>query len=411
MLSFIFYPVFFVLSFLKTKLFGKARVLSSVCSKRLLFISNLILIKILCSALPVYSSQLREIADLYIESMGNNTYEAQIKANKTGMYRALLMVADKNGIRPDEIGKIPYQQLKEAFTISSIKNEVRNDGFYAATVNYQYNLQTINKALLKYGSDSVNERFYEYLILPILKQRKVVNIWGNDQEWHKKWETARNMLEYSKIFYPKSSKELAIKVSSQNVFNLSYADFTDIFPAILFKNVMLNVCELFTDSRSGETVINIKLLLINWDEVRNIKEQQYPIKDIKEIPYIIDTVITSTIEEYGRYNFASLDLDLEEGKGNAEGVEEKTSSADKPKTLLLNLYAINEGELQIVEDKLKKVEQIQSFTITHEHGRKYKVSIINNGSEFDLAEGLYINGLTFKKYGQIYHLIDLKRGI
>ena len=95
-----------------------------------------ILIIIISLATPVYSLGMMEVPDIYIEAEGNNKLEAQIKANKHGMQKAVLMIADKMGFKTSDISEVPYLRLKEVFTISSIRKEISTENHYSATVNY-----------------------------------------------------------------------------------------------------------------------------------------------------------------------------------------------------------------------------------------------------------------------------------
>ena len=180
-------------------------------------------------AFEVCASDLHGISDMYIESQGNNKYEAKIKAHELGMRRGVLIIADKMGIPSSHISKIPYLRLKETFNVSLVANETQTETTYSALVNYQYDLYSITKLLLDYGGDIVDNRFYEYLVLPIFKQKNVVNIWDESKQWNKQWALSRELLEQNKLIYPKPTKELMKILTPDKVLNLSYRNFIEIF--------------------------------------------------------------------------------------------------------------------------------------------------------------------------------------
>ena len=76
----------------------------------------------------------------------------------------------------------------------------------------------------------------------------------------------------------------------------------------------------------------------------------------------------------------------------------------------MNFDAFDNEELDLVISKLEQVEQIDNFAIEREDDTKYKIIIYTSVSEYELAEGLYFNGLSYKIHGDLYNLIDIKKG-
>ena len=185
------------------------------------------------------NSRIEEISDLFIEATGNNKYEAKIKAHEIGMFRALSLVIDRMGIENHGIGKISYYELSTVFTPINITNEFSSKEQYSATVTYQYQSGQIYKLLLNHGSTTVDNMFYEYLVIPVFKQNNKYTIWKKKRKWQKLWDEARELLEDRKIFYPENSLILSQKITSDNIMKLDYNEFIDIFPEHLFKKVMI----------------------------------------------------------------------------------------------------------------------------------------------------------------------------
>jgi len=349
-----------------------------------------------------------EISDIYIEAHGNNKYEAKIKAHEFGMRRAVLIVADKLGIPSSSIKKIPYIRLKEALYVSWVNNEKETDEAYSAVVNYKYDLYSINKLLLDYGGVTVDNKFYEYLVLPIFKQKNTINIWDETIQWNNKWGKSRNFLEQNKILYPAKNSELIKVIRSDNIFDLSYTNFLEIFQPILIKKVMLLVCEYFTDIDTGKSFMKVDFVIIEQNH-KKIIPFEYQINNIKEVPHIIDGIIKKTAGDYGKFvDNPAKRVDKEESI-LGENIPTK-HLVDDTRTIMLNSYIYDDEEFNIIKTKLANIKEIESFTTKHDYDRKYKIIIVTRRDDFKLAESFYLNGLSFKKYGNIYNLIDIKEG-
>lgn len=354
-----------------------------------------------------HASNSFEISDVYIDAQGNNKYEAKIKAHEKGMYRALLILADKIGINYMDLEKISYMRMKNVFAVSSIINEVETAESYSATVSYKYDLGSLNKMLLAYGNHIVDEKFYEYLILPIFKQRKVLNLWDETQMWNKLWASERKTLEQNRLFYPKASRTLSKILNEQNMFNYSYDNYLEAFQSILFKKVMLLVCEYFTDVNTGEAVMIVNSIIIGPDSDKKLTSQEYPIENQDEIPLIMEDVIAHIIRDHGKLR-NGIDY-VEKALSTDDEMISSLQDTDL-RTIMLNIEVFDEEELESIKAKLQNVKEIDSFDINHDYDRKYKVIVKTSKSEAEIAEGFYQNGLSFKIYGNLYNLIDVKEG-
>ena len=353
----------------------------------------------------VLASDMREISDIYIESQGNNKYEAKVKAHELGMRRVLFIIADKMGIPSTEIRKVPYLRLKEVLNISFVSNEKETETSYSAVVNYKYDLYSMNKLLLDYGSDEVDNKFYEYLVLPIFKQKNVINIWDETRQWNKKWVLSRALLEQNKLIYPEQTKELMRILSNDKVFKLSYRNFIEIFQPRLFKKIILVVCEFFTDTNTGASVMKLDFITLGPNDKR-VVPFEYRINSIEEIAHIMDRIIDKTVNDYGKLvgNRVVEELDKKE---SIVADKEESSSA---RTIMLNSYIYDDEGSDNIRRKLKNIKTIENITIKHDYDKKYKIIITTKSNDFELAEGFYLNGLSFKKYGNIYNLIDVIEG-
>lgn len=355
----------------------------------------------------VYSSTIAkanesEISEIYIEASGNNKYEAKIKAHEQGMQRALYLLANKFKIPTDGLQKIPYHRIKSAFTPKVILNEISLLEKYSATVTYAYKKGAIFSLLLEYGDSKINDLFYETIVLPVFKKSRTLNIWNSEKRWNNFWNDARANLENYKIYYPEKTLFLSDKITEANLLTLKYEDFVSIFHDKLFKSVIIITAEFFTDRRTGASILHIKKYLRSHDKDLKVIEEEYDLNSWDDIPYIVDLVIDKVIDDYGVLRILTPEKEIND--------KPLLVDTDGEKTIIMNFDAFDEKELDLVISKLERVDQINNFAIERDYDSKYKIIIYTSVSEYELAEGLYLNGLSYKIHGSLYNLIDVKKG-
>ena len=346
------------------------------------------------------------ISDIFIEATGNNKYEAKIKAHQQGMQRALILLADKIGVDINNLETAPYHRLKNVFNTITIHSELSQKEKYSATVSYEYSQGKFYKLLLDYGDSKIDDLFYEYLVIPVFKQSSFLNIWTPDKMWNDFWSESRKLLNTHKLYYPEKSLFLAKKITSDNLFNLEYDEFIDLFKNHFFKGVLIVTAEFFTDRNTRESIVRVTTYAIHADgSSRDVFEKDYPLNEMADIGYTVDLAIGKVIDDFGRLR-SQQDTASQEESNNWLPENEPEN---KPIVMSFDVY--DPDELQIVEDKLERVDQIESFRIEHDYNNRYKIIMYTSVSEFELAEGLYLNGLSYKIYGNLYHLIDVKKGV
>lgn len=343
-----------------------------------------------------------EISEIYIEASGNNKYEAKIKAHEQGMQRALYLLANKFKIPTSGLQKISYHRLKSVFTPKVISNEISLLEKYSATVTYTYEKGKIFSLLLEYGDEKINDLFYEAIVLPVFRKGRTLNIWDSDKRWNDFWNKARPNLENYKIYYPEKTLFLADKITEANLLDLKYEDFVSIFHDKLFKKVIIITAEFFTNRRTGASILHIKKYSRGNNEESKINEEEYDLNSWDEIPYIVDLVIDKVIDDYGVLRIKPPETEVND--------KHLTADTGGEKTIMMNFDAFDNEELNLVIAKLEQVEQIDNFAIEREDDNKYKIIIYTSVSEYELAEGLYFNGLSYKIHGDLYNLIDIKKG-
>lgn len=347
-------------------------------------------------------AQQKEISEIFIEAEGNNKHEAKIKAHELGMQRALFLLADRLGIGTENLGAVGYEVLKNVFVPVVVNNELSIKEKYSATVTYSFSQGKFYNLLLRYGDSKVEDMFYEYLIIPVFKQSSFYNIWEPDKRWNDFWAESRQMLDTHKLYYPQKTLYTSKMINAENLMSLQYDDFIEVFKNKLFKGVLVVTAEFFTNRNSRESIIRVIVKILQADGSEpEIFEKDYPLNEMDDIAYTVDLVIDRIIDDFGMLR--SVEVTDHQQDYFAEEEEEQ-------KPIIMNFDVYDPDELEIVRDKLASVPQIESYRIEHDYSTRYKILIYTNVSEYELAEGLYLNGLSYKIHGNLYHLIDVKRG-
>jgi hypothetical protein len=149
--------------------------------------------------------------------------------------------------------------------------------------------------------------------------------------------------------------------------------------------------------------MKVDTYILKPDEINNTKlEEEYELASLDDINHNVNSVIDKVINLYGalRTNTDSESID--------QKINDDEEKEQKP--IIMNFDVFSPEEMDLVVGKLEKVVQIDKFSIEHDYDTKYKILIYTNASEFDLAEGLYLNGLSYKIHGSLYNLIDIKKG-
>lgn len=342
----------------------------------------------------------REITELYVNATGNNKFEAQVKANIQGVERAFFIILDKMGFSKNDIDQVPYLVLKDVFSISEVKKESATDGSYSAMLSYRYDLYLVNQLLQAYGHEVVQDKFYEYLVIPVFKQKNIISLWEGNNEWIKQWGKSRKLSGYYKLYYPNATMPVKKLITARNVFNLTYDACLDIFSNFLFKKVLILVSEYFTDPVTGNVVMNVKNIILEHGNKVSTSEIDYLLNDPQDSSKVVSKSISDIMAKYG-----SLRHDVPKSIHEKIDIDE-----NRVRTLMLNIDTFNEEEIKNIERKLKNVSEIKKFEVRRDYGSKYKITIWTEADDYSLTEGFYLNGLSFKIYGNLYNLIDIKEG-
>lgn len=337
-----------------------------------------------------------QIFELYTEARGNNPYEAKIKAIDAASKRAFLLLADKFSIKDKNFNNIPAQELNNIFADIEIKNEKeKNQGInilYSATLDVTFLHSQINYLFLKHGSNNTKNRFYEALIIPLLKinNRYIIN---SDQNWLNLWKNSREKLLDNMLLYPYfDNDKIKYKFSPHKIMKYNFEDFLINSPETLYKKVILVVGEYFTERSTGASYLNVKNITISNDHNNIIENKKYELPpSIEGMNNKIEKIIDSYIKKYGRKmpKFIVKERTQQALKDNKSDEESKFN---KYNFFLTSGYT---GEFKTIYDKLTKIKEIKDFSINESDNNRIEIILSTKMDILEMARKLYYNNISF----------------
>lgn len=349
-----------------------------------------------------------EVKNIYIESDGNNKFEAKIKAHKYGMRQVMKLMANKMGLDKSGSISVPYDALSKVFRAEEISDEYNDESFYRANVTYSYDNQDLNELILKHAAQDIIDSFYEYIIIPILKRQNHFFVQRPNQVLLSSWRDHIDELKEYRIVYPSNLNDFQTLVSSKKLSNVTYRDIVDLSEIKIFKNVMLVVMEEFAATTSGQSYVKVDYrilgLLGSHDEKSNIVYLEDG-NHKASLADVVNTVASKIIEDYGNFKVHVSNLKLDSNSG----IEKR------PEPRKVDLYSeiYSKEEMNSIRNKLKKCNLNFEITRLAESEQAYKITISTYLGDEELTEVLYNNDLTYKKRKEKDGLIlfEIKKGV
>lgn len=371
----------------------------------------------------VNQTQAEVITGIHINAIGNNRYEAKIRAHFDGMKQSLNLIANKIGVTNAYIDNVPYDELKAVFKVHNIISEKSFDERYTANVNYSYDNLAIHHLLMKYGNEDVKKQFFEYVVIPVFKQRNVIQFLDSKTEWLETWIENQEICNKNGMLVIDPLQN-AVDITSSNVFNLSYENFLDRLKIKKFKNILIAVCEYFTKP-DGSMYFKVITYKLTSDGQRYIADKYYDISDPaaaeKYFGIAIHEIITGlnpshdadkNIDVANAENVSDLASDRNDKNAKAGSVLDSLlvqtkASTQKLTKIEMKLDVFDNQEIENIKVKLAAIPEVVKYHIDMEDAQNYKITLHINTSLEDLAESLYFNNLSFRLYDEEYTMFEL----
>lgn len=366
-----------------------------------------------------------EIRGLHITSTGNNKYESEIKANVDGMRRALSLVANSIGIKNSNFAEVPYTELKEVFEIEDRISEESYPQRYRADVTYKYDLLEANNLIRKYGSKEVKEQYFNYIIIPIFKQKNVISFLEDQTEWLKTWIERKEDASKFKLL-PIDPTNDSSNITPENILSLNYESFLNYLKVKRFERVLIASCEYFTRP-DGSMYFSVTTTELSEDE-KNVTETRYDIGNPNMAKKYFGIAIDQIIAKYGQKAKLKMlpnmsDVSYHTERSMLEGGRNKKAgsvldallrdpnSGKKLKKIFMRADVFSKEGLKSFKEKLAKVPGIAKFKIDMNDFGKYIVTIFTDRDISELAEGFFMNDLSFREFDGQYVAFEVENGV
>lgn len=390
--------------------------------KQAFLMKRLILLLAIIFPISAYSSEIR---GLHISATGNNKFECEIKANIDGMRRALTLVANSIGITEANFKEVPYLELKEVFRVKDKISEKSFDERYTADVTYAYDNLDANQLILKYGSKEVKDQFFKYVVIPVFKQRNVLSFLDKRTEWLSTWMGSTEDASRYKLL-PVDPTKSAKDITTANLYDLSYEDFLDKLNMKRFEKVLITSCEYFT-RKNGTMYIEVKNTELS-SEGTNVTETRYDIGNPNQARKYFGVAIDRIITTFGKrakvemlpnvsdISYASERLKLSRAKAKKAGsvlddLLRRPGTDKRLNKVFMRADIFSQEGLKSFKDKLDKVDEVVKYKIDLDEYNHYILTIYTDADMAGLAEGFYINQLSFRSYDEEYITFELQGGV
>jgi hypothetical protein len=356
----------------------------------------------------VSSASAFKISEVYIEAQGNNQYEAKIRAQKHGAVRAFLLYANRMGLPNDNFQEIKYRDIAGSGCITKViyNNEKTTKTSYTAIAEYHFNRQISTEVFYKWSKPEYRNRFYDCLVVPVMKVGKNNHLWDNSIKWLKSWEDNKELLSENRVLLLDESNPYTDKVTPQNVNNLTYSDFETLFPNFLIRNYYIIFAELFTNLDSGQSYLQVEYRNIGIKNAQSIIKK-YNLPNANQLNLTLNEIINNFASEYGT-RLENTDKNTIE---NIIAKERKRILQGKLKSIIINVETIDVAHWDRIRAKLDKVDQIEKIVIRSRHEHDYVLEIKYKENLEVLTQGLLEVGLTYNIAQNKYYLTESNDGI
>ncbi len=341
---------------------------------------------------------------IYAESVGNNQYEAKVKAIDKAMNRALIIMADSLGLSNQEnsefLKKIPPNELREVFDDIIFSNEKSEEYLsgakYSSTITFSFKQSSVNSLIKKYTSEDIREKFLSAMVIPVFKINKSIYFDSRSKGWVGSWMSARQKLIDNSLILLAPSKYREVGVNEENLFQLSFEQLISKLPNKLFNRVIIPTGEFITNKSNGNSLFRLEYTIIS-EQSRQKRVIEFNLSKTSKVDLvnITNKIIDDLIEEYGKplqkNNALSAYLMEKFGIGRSS---DSSNHADK--NYYTFLMQINyDGELQKIQQKLNNIPDIKKFSILVGYEMTYQIKIYTDLDTLSLMQKFYDNKLSF----------------
>jgi hypothetical protein len=211
-------------------------------------------------------------------------------------------------------------------------------------------------------------------------------------------------------------------ISVDNILSLKYSDFIRNLKVKNFEKVLIVSCEYFTrkDGTMYFSVITHELS----QSGKNVTETRYDIGNPKMAAQYYDAAINAIIKRFGNSSdeiiinstdvffesdMSILKLNKNKKVGSVlDGLLKTPNLGKKLTKIQMRADIFSKEGLESFKDKLSQVKSVVKYKITLNDQGSYILEIYTDKKLEDIAEGFYINDLSYRIYNGEYIAFELE---
>jgi hypothetical protein len=347
-----------------------------------------------------------QISDIYIEAKGNNQFEAKIRAQKQGALRAFMLYANKMGLSNEDFDNVTLEDVKVTIERAAYNNEKTTNNSYSALAEYNFNRQIATNIFYNLSSEKYKNKFYECLVLPVMRVGKTNHLWDKSIKWIKAWEDSKELLSQNRVFLLASNNPYKDKIAPQSINNLSYKDFEAIYPDLLIKKFYIVIAELYTNLDTGQSYLQVEYRDMGIKTTSSIVKK-YNLQSAAFLELTLNEIISKFASDYGG-KLQNMDKNSFE---NIIAKEKERLNQGKLNSILMNVETVNLDQWERIKAKLDKINFIEKIIIHSQNENNYILEIKYKQNIESLTQALLEVGLTYNIAKNKYYLTESNDGI
>lgn len=360
------------------------------------------------------ASQDNVVHNIYIDTSGNNKFEAKLKAHKYGMRRAMSLVLSKMGMS-DLVGdtRFTLADLKSVFSVAAVKSEFAEGLIYKATVDYRYSPLALRSLVRKYNENAFYNSVYNAVIIPVFKKSGEWVLYDKSIPWIKFWYDALDILQHNRLLLPTN-----MNLDYQTISKMSIKDFADQFSLKLFDQVVFVICDHIGRDRRNNSYIRIKYRVVDTDGAYS-EFREY------NRPPVMDTMQINGGHDGSALNKGAVDdavmhdvlddiLDLY-GTPSTKEIEVVTTKSEvELNEYIFHLRGYSKSDIDEIKSIMGKIPEFSRCDFIDGDGKSGTITVkiyTTCKTDEQIAEALYINGLSYTTNKTGKFLVKLMYGV
>ena len=373
-----------------------------------IFKSLLLSLLLITNSSPVQASTVSfDIKDMFIESKGNNTQEARLKAKRKGVMRAFALIIDKMGLSNPGLEYLDYNIVSESIVVTKYHAETLNETSYSALAHYIFDYYKLEDIIYKYSDSEILNKMNQCIVIPIIKQGKKVYMFNDSSEWLKLWRNSEDLLKKYRIvtLHPNDIPN----ITNKNILTATYDQFRNTMQINRTKRIVIILAKYHTDLENGDSSLQVEYRNIYPDKVE-IEEMEFGLPEESYSNLITKKVIDEFIANNGKLYDDSLEKHKSRIPKNVIKFNALNEEAGR-KNLLVSFEVFSQGEWNELKKELESIDEVKNLKMLEQKGNLVTFVINYKNTLQHLVNSMYLKKIAYVKRKEQYFIIRIDDGI